>query len=152
MSVQCRTTTFRRLLQQNANHHHQRRQLSRTPALSVDHHHNVLVEENGYSRLALLNRPSALNAINTSMAARLHKLYTSWEDNPNIGFVMLKGSGRAFAAGGDIVALYRFINEGKMEACKEMTRTVYSFIYLLGTYLKPHVSTVFEGCQLFVLS
>jgi len=25
---------------------------------------------------------------------------------------MLKGSGRAFAAGGDIVALYRFIKQG----------------------------------------
>ncbi|XP_050874502.1 3-hydroxyisobutyryl-CoA hydrolase-like protein 1, mitochondrial isoform X2 [Lathyrus oleraceus] len=143
MWMQCRTTTFRRLLQQNANHrhhHHQRRLLSRTPALSVDHHHSVLVEENGYSRLALLNRSSALNAINTSMAAKLHKLYTSWEDNPNIGFVMVKGSGRAFAAGGDIVALYRFIKEGNMEACKEMARTVYSFIYLLGTYYKPHVA------------
>ncbi|KAI5423416.1 hypothetical protein KIW84_046391 [Lathyrus oleraceus] len=44
----------------------------------------------------------------------------------------LKGSGRAFAAGGDIVALYRFIKEGNMEACKEMARTVYSFIYLLA--------------------
>jgi len=102
----------------------------------------VLVEGNGYSRLALLNRPSSLNAINTSMvtyfppnsiqfnsilfnsilfysiisiqfqAARLHKLYRSWEDNHDIGFVMLKGTGRAFAAGGDIVSLYRFINQG----------------------------------------
>ncbi|GMP62003.1 hypothetical protein CsSME_00024272 [Camellia sinensis var. sinensis] len=40
--------------------------------------------------------------------ARLQKLYKSWEDNPNIGFV---GCGRAFCAGGDIVALCHLINE-----------------------------------------
>ncbi|XP_057458170.1 3-hydroxyisobutyryl-CoA hydrolase-like protein 1, mitochondrial isoform X2 [Lotus japonicus] len=105
-----------------------------------DHNNNVLVEGNGCSRIAILNRPSALNAINTSMGARLHKLYRSWEDNPDIGFVMAKGSGRAFAAGGDIVALYHLINKGKMEACKEFFRTVYSFVYLIGTYMKPHVA------------
>jgi len=32
-----------------------------------------------------------------------------------------------------------------MEACKEFFRTAYSFMYLIGTYLKPHVSTVFGG-------
>lgn len=106
------------------------RRLTTTLSNSVDHHllqDNVLVEGNGYSRLALLNRPSSLNAINTNMAARLHKLYRSWEDNPDIGFVMLKGTGRAFAA-------------GNLEACKQFFRTAYSFIYLIGTYLKPHVA------------
>jgi enoyl-CoA hydratase/carnithine racemase len=29
-------------------------------------------------------------------------------------FYFLKGSGRAFAAGGDIVALYRFIKQGQI--------------------------------------
>lgn len=32
-----------------------------------------------------------------------------------------------------------------MEACKEFFKTIYSFIYLLGTYLKPHVSTSFSS-------
>ncbi|XP_017984707.1 PREDICTED: 3-hydroxyisobutyryl-CoA hydrolase-like protein 1, mitochondrial isoform X3 [Theobroma cacao] len=72
--------------------------------------------------------------------AGLHKLYASWEDDPEIGFVVLKGSGRAFCAGGDIVSLYHLINEGKIEEAKEFFRTVYSFIYLVGTYLKPHVA------------
>lgn len=118
----------------------QRDSRRRLTTLSVDHNQEVLVEGNGYSRIALLNRPSSLNAINTNMAARLHKLYRSWEDNPDVGFVMLKGSGRAFAAGGDIVSLYRFIKQGNMDACKQFFRTIYSFIYLIGTYLKPHVA------------
>ncbi|KAI9078458.1 hypothetical protein K1719_039554 [Acacia pycnantha] len=100
----------------------------------------VLVEGNAASRMAILNRPSVLNAINCTMAARMHKLCKSWEDNPDIGFVMVKGRGRAFAAGGDIVALYRFLNQGNLEACKEFFRTIYSYIYFLGTYLKPHIA------------
>ncbi|TKY68966.1 3-hydroxyisobutyryl-CoA hydrolase protein 1 [Spatholobus suberectus] len=118
------------------------RNLSTSQHVILDNpnHNQVLVEGNGCSRMVILNRPSALNALNTNMAATLHKLYRSWEDNPDIGFVMVKGSGRAFAAGGDIVALYQLINKGNMEACKEFFRTAYSFMYLIGTYLKPHVA------------
>ncbi|KAK7386114.1 hypothetical protein VNO78_26080 [Psophocarpus tetragonolobus] len=118
------------------------RNLSTSKHVILDNlnHNQVLVQGNGSSRMAILNRPSALNALNTNMAATLHKLYRSWEDNPDIGFVMLKGSGRAFAAGGDIVALYHLMNKGNMELCKEFFRAAYSFMYLIGTYLKPHVA------------
>ncbi|CAN6461565.1 unnamed protein product [Victoria cruziana] len=100
----------------------------------------VLVEGRSYSRTAVLNRPSSLNALTTTMAVRLKKLYEAWEDNPDIGFVVMKGSGRAFSAGGDVVALYRLVGEGKYDACKEFFDKLYSFIYLLGTYMKPHVA------------
>uniref|UniRef100_A0A5B7BA93 3-hydroxyisobutyryl-CoA hydrolase n=1 Tax=Davidia involucrata TaxID=16924 RepID=A0A5B7BA93_DAVIN len=108
--------------------------------LADDPDNVVLVEGKASSRTAILNRPSVLNALNTTMGARLQKLYKCWEDNPDIGFVALKGSGRAFCAGGDIVSLYHLINEGNLEDCKEFFRTLYNFIYLLGTYLKPHVA------------
>ncbi|XP_021614405.1 3-hydroxyisobutyryl-CoA hydrolase-like protein 1, mitochondrial isoform X3 [Manihot esculenta] len=123
------------------NYHY--RNLSSLPSNSSiddDIQNQVLVEGEAYSRAAILNRPSALNALNTNMCARLLKLYKSWEDNPDIGFVMMKGSGRAFCAGGDIVSLYHLIKQGKLEDCKEFFRTIYSFIYELGTYLKPHVA------------
>ncbi|KAK4794201.1 hypothetical protein SAY86_012195 [Trapa natans] len=108
---------------------------------SVDDLHNqVLVEARGSSRTAVLNRPASLNALTTSMGSRLQKLYKSWEDDPSIGFVMMKGSGRAFCAGGDIMGLYHLINKGKLEDCKDFFRTLYTFIYFSGTYLKPHVA------------
>ncbi|KAI6706528.1 hypothetical protein NL676_009490 [Syzygium grande] len=100
----------------------------------------VLVEGRGCSRTAILHRPSALNALSTAMGARLQQLYKNWEDDPDIGFVMMKGSGRAFCAGGDIVSLYQLINRGKIEDCKDFFRTLYGFIYFLGTFLKPHVA------------
>ncbi|XP_068650295.1 small ribosomal subunit protein mS47 [Aristolochia californica] len=118
------------------------RNLSSIPNSTIndDLKNQVLVEGKATSRTAILNRPSALNALTTVMGARLKKLYESWEENPDIGFVMMKGSGKAFCAGGDVVSLYHLINEGKEEDCKEFFRTLYKFIYLLGTYLKPHVA------------
>ncbi|XP_073142279.1 3-hydroxyisobutyryl-CoA hydrolase-like protein 1, mitochondrial isoform X2 [Henckelia pumila] len=100
----------------------------------------VLVEAKASSRKAILNRPSSLNALNISMVSRLHKLYKSWEDNPDIGFVASKGRGRAFCAGGDIVSLYNLISKGNLDECKEFFSKAYGFMYFLGTYLKPHVA------------
>nr|POE52232.1 3-hydroxyisobutyryl-coa hydrolase-like protein 1, mitochondrial [Quercus suber] len=53
----------------------------------------VLVEGKAWSRTAILNRPSVLNCLSTAMGARLQKLYTSWENNPDIGFVAMKWQG-----------------------------------------------------------
>ncbi|GFP80918.1 3-hydroxyisobutyryl-coa hydrolase-like protein 1 mitochondrial [Phtheirospermum japonicum] len=132
---------FRRFLHLKNSGHGYRR-LSSLPCnpLIDDSDNLVVVEGKASSRTAILNRPSSLNALNTSMVARLQKLYKNWEEDPNIGFVVLKGGGRAFAAGGDVVSLYNLIKEGNLEECKEFFQTVYSFIYFLGTYLKPHVA------------
>ncbi|CAN7052477.1 hypothetical protein IGI04_027659 [Brassica rapa subsp. trilocularis] len=100
----------------------------------------VLFEGSGCSRTAILNRPPALNALTTHMGVRLHKLYKNWEEDPNIGFVMMKGSGRAFCAGGDIVSIYHLRKRGSPDAIREFFWTLYNFIYFLGTYLKPHVA------------
>ncbi|CAN1849398.1 3-hydroxyisobutyryl-CoA hydrolase-like protein 1, mitochondrial [Linum perenne] len=105
-----------------------------------DDHDEVLVEGGAHSRTAILNRPSSLNALNPVMGARLNRLYKSWEDDPDIGFVAMKGSGRAFCAGGDIVALHHLISQGKLDRCKEFFSILYNYIYLLGTYLKPNVA------------
>ncbi|XP_074323415.1 3-hydroxyisobutyryl-CoA hydrolase-like protein 1, mitochondrial isoform X2 [Apium graveolens] len=53
----------------------------------------VIVQGSGNSRTAVLNRPSTLNALNTSMGDRLQKLYEGWENDPNVGFVALKWQG-----------------------------------------------------------
>ncbi|XP_076902900.1 3-hydroxyisobutyryl-CoA hydrolase-like protein 1, mitochondrial [Bidens hawaiensis] len=74
------------------------------------------------------------------MGKRLQKLYKSWEENPDIGFVVMKGSGRAFCAGGDIISVHDMIRKGNIEGCKEFFWTLYNFMYLVGTYLKPHVA------------
>ncbi|KAL6216038.1 hypothetical protein ACLB2K_009265 [Fragaria x ananassa] len=109
------------------------------------HHHDdiqdlVTVEGSTKSRAAILNRPSALNALNTAMVSRLKRLYESWEDNPAIGFVLMKGNGRAFCSGADAVTLYQLVNQGNVEECRKFFETLYKFVYIQGTYLKPHVA------------
>ncbi|OVA10316.1 Crotonase superfamily [Macleaya cordata] len=133
--------TARQVLHRFRSHYHHRC-FSAQPiyAHHDDFQNQVLVEGKASSRASILNRPDTLNALTTSMAARLKKLYESWEENPDIGFIMMKGSGRAFCAGADVVTLHQLLNEGKVEACKEFFGTLYRFIYLLGTYVKPHVA------------
>ncbi|KAH1203781.1 3-hydroxyisobutyryl-CoA hydrolase-like protein 2, mitochondrial [Glycine max] len=100
----------------------------------------ILVEGRAKSRAAILNRPSSLNSLNASMVARLKRLYDSWEENSDIGFVLMKGSGRAFCSGADVVRLYHSLNEGNTDEAEQFFKTLYSFVYLQGTYLKPHVA------------
>ncbi|GAB2265241.1 hypothetical protein Dimus_000310 [Dionaea muscipula] len=111
---------------------------------SYAHHHDsqdlVLVVGKANSRTAILNRPSSLNSLTIPMVDRLKKLYESWEENSDFGFVMMKGSGRAFCTGADVLNLYQLIKEGKIEECKSFFRSLYHFVYLMGTYLKPHVA------------
>ncbi|KAJ9702740.1 hypothetical protein PVL29_004459 [Vitis rotundifolia] len=111
-------------------------------ARNDDLQEQVLVEGRAKSRAAILNRPSDLNALTIPMVARLKRLYESWEENSDLGFVIMKGSGRALCSGGDVVALNQLINEGKVEECKRFFETLYKFIYLLGTYVKPNVAIV----------
>ncbi|KAK6927645.1 Enoyl-CoA hydratase/isomerase domain [Dillenia turbinata] len=100
----------------------------------------VRVEGRANSRAAILNRPNELNALDISMAERLKRLYDSWEENSDIGFVIMKGCGRAFSSGADVVSLYNLINDGKVEECKKFFESLYKFVYLVGTYLKPNLA------------
>ncbi|KAG5121449.1 hypothetical protein JHK84_039789 [Glycine max] len=92
-----------------------RRAFSAQPNYSEHHdddsQEQILVEGRAKSRAAILNRPSSLNSLNASMVARLKRLYDSWEENSDIGFVLMKGSGRAFCSGADVVRLYQSLNE-----------------------------------------
>ncbi|KAM7255676.1 hypothetical protein ACFE04_008574 [Oxalis oulophora] len=132
-----------------------RRQSSRfysaQPMYANDHHNNnndddvqdqVLVDGRIKSRTAILNRPHAHNSLTHPMLARLKRLYESWEDNPDIGFVMMKGSAgcRSFSSGPDLLSLYRSLQQGNLQDCKDFYSTLYNFVYLQGTYPKPHVA------------
>ncbi|CAN1177343.1 3-hydroxyisobutyryl-CoA hydrolase-like protein 2, mitochondrial [Linum perenne] len=115
-----------------------------------DFQDQVLVQGRAKSRAAILNRPDSLNALTPPMVARLMRLYESWEENPSIGFVLMKGGGKkAFCAGADVVTLREMVDDGKVEECKRYFETLYKYIYLQATYLKPHVAIlhgVTMGC------
>jgi enoyl-CoA hydratase len=62
----------------------------------------IIVEERGKVGLITLNRPKALNALNTQVLEELLSALGAFDADPGIGAVVLTGSGKAFAAGADI--------------------------------------------------
>jgi enoyl-CoA hydratase len=63
---------------------------------------NILVETHGRVALIRLNRPQALNALNTPLIDELNLALASAERDAGIGAIVLTGSEKAFAAGADI--------------------------------------------------
>ncbi len=62
----------------------------------------VLLEVRGAVGLITLNRPEALNALNTELMDALTDALRRCENDPAVGCMVLTGTGRAFAAGADI--------------------------------------------------
>jgi enoyl-CoA hydratase len=62
----------------------------------------ILTEVRGRVGLITLNRPEALNALNSQLISELNCALDEFDDNRNIGCIVLTGSSKAFAAGADI--------------------------------------------------
>ncbi|KAL6565885.1 hypothetical protein OROHE_004940 [Orobanche hederae] len=104
---------------------------------------SVVVERNANSRTAIINRPSSLNALNIPMIDRLQKLYRSWEDNRDIGFVVLKGRGPGFCAGGDVISIYNLLKEGNVAILHGTTMGGGAGISVTGMFRVATDKTIF---------
>lgn len=62
----------------------------------------LLVEQAGAVGLVTLNRPDALNAINTRLIDELNQVLDGFERDVGIGCILITGSRKAFAAGADV--------------------------------------------------
>jgi len=65
----------------------------------------VLTEIHGKVGLIRLNRPEALNALNTDVIAGIGAAIDAFEADENIGCIVITGNEKAFAAGADIGAM-----------------------------------------------
>ena len=63
---------------------------------------NITTETRGRVGIITLNRPQALNALNSALIAELNQALDGWEADSSIGCILLTGSDKAFAAGADI--------------------------------------------------
>ncbi len=63
---------------------------------------NIIVETHGRVGLIRLNRPRALNALNTPLIDELNLTLAAFDKDDAIGAIVLTGSEKAFAAGADI--------------------------------------------------
>ncbi len=63
---------------------------------------NILVDTRGPVGLITLNRPEALNALNSALMDELSQAVGGFDDDDAIGAIVVTGSEKAFAAGADI--------------------------------------------------
>src|SRR5499427_2900161 len=62
----------------------------------------IIVETRGRVGIIMLNRPQALNALNSALNAELGRAIAAFDADSNIGCMLVTGSEKAFAAGADI--------------------------------------------------
>lgn len=62
----------------------------------------IKFETNGKVGVITLNRPKALNALNTTLMGEVVKAAQAFDEDSKIGCIVLTGSEKAFAAGADI--------------------------------------------------
>lgn len=68
----------------------------------MSHYTTILTETRGRVGWITLNRPEALNALNSTLVAELAEAAAAFDADESIGCIVLTGSERAFAAGADI--------------------------------------------------
>ncbi|WP_275287824.1 enoyl-CoA hydratase/isomerase family protein [Halomonas elongata] len=89
--------------------------------------------------VARLNAPKALNALSLEMIQQLSDRLDAWAVDPRVVAVWLEGSGdKAFCAGGDVVALYRSLQEADPSDFPATYFTAeYRLDHRIHTYPKP---------------
>lgn len=94
----------------------------------------ILTEIRNQIAFLTINRPQQLNALNKDTIAALHTALAAADTDPNVGVIILTGSGeKAFVAGADIKEFADFsIAEGGALA-QTGQQTLFDFIEQLGT-------------------
>ncbi len=63
---------------------------------------NIIVETRGTVGLITLNRPKALNALNSALVAEINSALKGFATDDAVGAIVVTGSEKAFAAGADV--------------------------------------------------
>ncbi|MBV8657096.1 MAG: enoyl-CoA hydratase/isomerase family protein [Burkholderiales bacterium] len=88
--------------------------------------------------VATLNVPQALNALSLEMIRLLAPQFDAWRHDDDVACVVLRGAGgKAFCAGGDVVALYHAIQAGDQSLGDTFFAEEYALDYVIHTYPKP---------------
>ncbi len=124
----------------------------------------VRVERRGAVAWVLLDRPEALNSMNSEVLLQLEETFRSLEEEPGLRVVVLAGSSPVFAAGADIAEMERksladgidfgFLGQRVAERIERFPAPVIALVegYALGGGLELALSADFivaaEGAQL----
>ncbi|KAL6311738.1 hypothetical protein AAG906_022917 [Vitis piasezkii] len=94
-------------------------------------------EESSYARKIILNRPHKLNSLRYEMISQILRNLEVYEKDPIVKLLILKGQGKTFCAGGDVVGIVLSINEGHWSFGASFYKKQLTLDYLLATSTKP---------------
>jgi enoyl-CoA hydratase len=101
----------------------------------------IRIEQRGALVVVTLNRPAALNALSFEMCRAIHEGLASWQADPDVHAVLIKGTGeRAFCAGGDIRWLYDALISHGEEPALAFYALEYPMNARLHHFTKPYVA------------
>ncbi|MBI5351859.1 MAG: enoyl-CoA hydratase/isomerase family protein [Chloroflexi bacterium] len=88
---------------------------------------SVLTEIRGRVGIVTLNRPQAMNALNTTLITELFDALEAFDKNENVGAMVLTGNEKAFAAGADIKEMaesstFEMVNSNRIDLFDRMRR------------------------------
>jgi enoyl-CoA hydratase len=107
----------------------------------------VLFDDAGILGRIVLNRPRAMNALTFGMVAAIAARLGEWEHDARVQTIAIVGAGdRGLCAGGDIVSLYRAIQNDK-EAAGRFWLDEYALNLAIASYPKPYVA-IMDGVVL----
>ncbi|EDO48943.1 predicted protein [Nematostella vectensis] len=109
---------------------------------SSNHMTEALLETKNNAGIITMNRPKALNALNLPMIRKIYPQLKQWDMDPNIGVILIKGTGdKAFCAGGDVRAIAEAGLRGE-DLTKDFFREEYMLNYAIGTLKTPYVALI----------
>ncbi len=102
----------------------------------------LLIEANGSCALITLNRPRALNALNTAMRAKLAEAFPRFAREADTYCVVIQSaSDRAFCAGGDVREIVGWGRDDR-ERARRAFKDEYTLNWLHECFSKPTISLI----------
>lgn len=100
----------------------------------------IRFERQGLAGIVTLTRPQALNAVTHKMVKALGRALDAWEKDKGVALVVVKGEGRAFSAGGDILHIYQG-ERGSPEAV-DFFADEYRLNARIARFRKPYIALI----------
>ncbi len=100
----------------------------------------IRFERRGRAGIVTMTRPKALNAVTHQMVLALGRALDAWERDDAVELVIIKGEGRAFSAGGDILHIYETGRAGRPD--RRFFADEYRLNLRIANFGKPYVALI----------
>ncbi|WP_157014639.1 enoyl-CoA hydratase/isomerase family protein [Mesorhizobium xinjiangense] len=100
----------------------------------------IRFERRGRAGIVTMTRPKALNAVTHQMVLALARALDAWEGDDAVDLVIIKGEGRAFSAGGDILHIYETGRAGRPDY--RFFADEYRLNLRISEFKKPYVALI----------